>query len=97
MSDKARKLLERMRQSPKNWERSDLEALYLGFDFEIKHGSKHDIAWHPKYPQLQSTLPRHKGTIATGWVRQAIKIIDELEKLETNGGDDDEHQSENES
>jgi hypothetical protein len=80
VSEKARKLLERMRQSAANWTRNDLDKLYEGFGFEIRHGSKHDIVKHPDYPQLRATLPRHT-TLAKAYVRTAVKLIDELESL----------------
>lgn len=68
-----------MRQSSSNWKRKDLDQLYLAFGFEIRHGSKHDIAKHPKYPDLRATLGRHTS-LAKGYITTAIKLIDELEK-----------------
>jgi hypothetical protein len=69
-----------MRQSAANWTREDLERLYEGFGFNIRHGSKHDIVKHPDYPQLRATLPRHT-TLAKAYIRTAVKLIDELENL----------------
>ena len=80
MTKKARKLLERMRRSAANWSRSDLDRLYTGFGFEIRHGSKHDIVKHPGYPHLRATLPRHT-TLAKAYIRNAVKLIDELDDL----------------
>ena len=80
MSSTARKLLERMRQSAANWTRNDLEKLYLGFGFEIRHGSNHDIIKHPEHPQLRTTLPRHRS-LAKAYVRTAVRLVDELQHL----------------
>jgi predicted RNA binding protein YcfA (HicA-like mRNA interferase family) len=66
-----------MRQSKNNWKRADLDKLYEGFGFVIKHGGSHDIVKHPDHPQLRTTLPRHKS-LAKGYVEQAIKLIDQL-------------------
>ncbi|MBI5054128.1 MAG: type II toxin-antitoxin system HicA family toxin [Chloroflexi bacterium] len=77
MASKAQKLLERMRQSKNSWKRADLDKLYEGFGFTIKHGGSHDIVKHPEHPQLRTTLPRHK-TLAKGYVEQAVKLIDQL-------------------
>ena len=80
-STKAQKLLERMRNSKSSWKRRDLDSLYSGYGFLISHGRKHDIVRHPKYPQLRTTLPRHK-TLAKGYVEMAIKLVDNLLSLE---------------
>ena len=88
MPPKTTKLLERMRRSQANWKRKDIETLYLGFEFEIRPGSNHDIVTHPKYRNLRATLPRH-NKIATYIVKQAIKTIDRLLELEESGEDDE--------
>lgn len=77
MPSKAEKLLERMRKSKTGWKRKDLDNLYTGFGFIIIHGGSHDIVKHPDYPQLRSTLPRHRD-LAKGYVEYAIKLIDTL-------------------
>jgi len=89
MPPKATKLLERMRRSKANWKRKDIEALYLGFGFEIRPGSNHDIVTHPKYRYLRTTLPRH-NKVAAYIVRQAIKTIHKLLELEKSGEASDE-------
>jgi hypothetical protein len=88
MPPKAIKLLERMRRSKANWKRKDIKALYLGFGFDIRPGSNHDIVTHPKYRLLRTTLPRH-NKVATYIVRQAISIVDRLLELEKAGEDDE--------
>ncbi len=79
MTSKAQKLLERMRESPANWRRADLDQLYKGFGFEIRPGSKHDKIVHPKY-NLRTVVPRH-SVVKPVYIRTAIELIDELEKL----------------
>lgn len=81
MTPKADRLLKRMRQSKADWKRSDLDALFTGFNFVIIHGSKHDIVKHPDYPDLRTTLPRHT-TLARGYVEYAVKLIDRLLDLQ---------------
>ena len=80
MPDKATKLLQSMRQATNNWSLSDLQTLYFGFGFEIRHGSNHDVVKHPEYPQLRATLPRH-SSIAKGYISFAVKLIDQLQQL----------------
>jgi len=81
MPEKAEKLLEDMRASKANWGRSDLQTLYLGFGFDIRHGAKHDIVSHPRHPQLRATLPRH-AKLAKAYVTTAVKLVDRLHELE---------------
>jgi hypothetical protein len=83
MTEKAKKLLERMRASQANWKRHDIETLYHGFGFVIKSGANHDLVFHPDFPQLVSALPRH-AKIASYVVKQAVKLVDELIKLQEN-------------
>jgi predicted RNA binding protein YcfA (HicA-like mRNA interferase family) len=75
-----------MRQSAANWTRDDLDQLYLGFGFELRQGGKHDVAKHPDYPQLRATLPRHATSLAKAYIRTAVKLIDELERLKAEEG-----------
>ena len=82
MFSKAEKLLEQMRNSKSNWKRADLDTLYEGFGFVIKHGVSHDIAKHPNFPELRATLPRHRQ-LAKGYVEFAVKLVDKLLELQT--------------
>jgi hypothetical protein len=81
MSSKAQKLLEQMKQSKAGWRRKDLDKLYTGFGFIITHGSNHDIAKHPDFPQLRATLPRH-NFLAKGYVEFAVKLIDKVLEMQ---------------
>ncbi len=80
MPSKAEKLLEQMRNSKSNWKRLDLDKLYEGFGFVISHGGNHDIVKHPDFPQLRTSLPRHR-VLAKGYVEFAVKLIDQLLEL----------------
>jgi hypothetical protein len=81
MPPKAEKLLEQMRNSKSNWKRADLDSLYEGFGFVIRHGGNHDVVKHPIYPQLRATLPRHRQ-LAKGYVEFAVKLVDRLLELQ---------------
>ncbi len=81
MPSKAEKLLEQMRNSKSNWKRADLDTLYEGHGFVIKHGGNHDIVKHPDFPQLRATLPRHRQ-LAKGYVESAVKLVDKLLELQ---------------
>ncbi|MCC6300160.1 MAG: hypothetical protein IT314_12750 [Anaerolineales bacterium] len=81
MPSKAEKLLEQMKNSKSNWKRADLDTLYEGFGFVIKHGGNHDIAKHPKFPELRATLPRHRQ-LAKGYVEFAVKLVAKLLELQ---------------
>lgn len=84
MPSKAEKLLEQMRRSKSNWKRADFDKLYEGFGFVITHGGNHDIAKHPNYPELRTTLPRHRE-LAKGYVEFAVKLIDRILELQKEG------------
>ena len=82
MPSKASELLEQLRASNANWKRPDMERLYEGFGFIIEtgHGRHGDKVWHPDFPILISSLPRH-NRVHVYLVVQAVKLIDRLERL----------------
>jgi hypothetical protein len=88
MPTAAENLLEAMRRSKSNWKRRDLEALYEGFGFEIRHGANHDIFVHRVYKHLRATLPRHNDVLKT-YVSMAVKLVDRVLELDQShlGGD----------
>lgn len=92
MTSEARKLLEDMRNSSANWKRRDLDSLYEGFGFIIRHGSSHDIVVHPKFRQLRTTLPRHKEVLKA-YVRIAVKLVEQLIELQKEANKKDEEES----
>jgi hypothetical protein len=78
--DEAEKILDRLRKSPNNCTRHDLEVIYLANGFKIRKGN-HGIAGHIKYKFLRGTLPNHKS-FAVGYVTTALKLIDEASRLQ---------------
>lgn len=76
------KLLARMRASKSGWGEQDLEKLYLGFGFQFREGANHRFYFHPKHPELYTTVARHKS-LAKGYISTAVKIIDQLRELES--------------
>lgn len=82
----AQKLLERMRSTQAGWGQSDFERLFEGFDFKKREGKKHTHFWHPVYPFLRITVPRHNNL--KPWVaRDAVKLLDELGRIKENAND----------
>lgn len=90
MPSKSDKLLERMRSSKSNWKRIDIDNLYIGYGFVIKHGANHDIVKHPIYLNLRATLPRHRE-IAKVYVEFAVNLIDKLIEIEKESEGKNEH------
>jgi hypothetical protein len=78
---KALKTLEAMRNSTANWKQEDVERVYLGYGFDVWSGTNHATARHPKYKNLIGQWPRH-GEVLPIYIRQLIKLIDKLERLE---------------
>jgi hypothetical protein len=77
MASSAEKLLERAKQSQSGWKRQELDRLYEGFGFIIRHGRNHDIISHPEHPDLREIVPRHRK-VKPPYVRAAVKRISEL-------------------
>jgi cold shock CspA family protein len=82
MGSKAQKLLEEMHLSKANWKRRDLDSLYEGFGFIIRHGSSHDVIVHSTFKQLRTTLPRHGDEVLKSYVQIAVKLVDRLLELQ---------------
>lgn len=78
----AEKLLARMRASKSGWGQKDFESLYEGFNFQFREGSRHRFYFHPKYPQLYAVVARH-DKLAKGYASDAVKLIDQLKRLES--------------
>lgn len=83
MSNKAEKLLKKLRDSKKGVKRIDLEHLYKGFGFIIVENSRgpHDKVYHPEYPMLITSLPRHRK-LGVYNVEQAINMVERLKELQ---------------
>lgn len=80
----AEKLLLKMRRTKNGYNPSDFKTLYIGFGFECEEGANHTIYIHAKYTHLRATIARH-NILATGYAVQAVKLIDELERLKSEG------------
>ena len=85
MNKRAARLLEKARASKAGWKRADLDRLYRAFGFEIRHGSKHDIAIHPAHPFFRATLTR-SDPLAKGYIAWAATMIETLLELEGEPG-----------
>jgi hypothetical protein len=55
--------------------------LYEGFGFIITHGANHDKIKHPDFPELRTTLPRHRE-VAKVYVEIAVTLVDQLLELQ---------------
>lgn len=78
MGKKARKLLERMRQSKSGWGANDLLTLYEGFGFTIRQGRRHAVITHPERRHLRTVLPRHAKGLSEVYVSIAIAFVEEV-------------------
>ena len=75
----AEKLLEDMRNSASGWGQKDFERLLSGFGFKWREG-RDRVYFHPEYPQLRISVPRHNSL--RDWVaRDAVRLIDKLKGL----------------
>lgn len=81
MSKKAKKLLNKMKQSPSGWHSHDFHTLYLGYGFTMIEGKNHTTFIHPDFPSLIEQIPRHPGELSKAYAKDAIENIDMLEKL----------------
>jgi hypothetical protein len=74
------KILERMRRTKFGWGQCDFERLLTHFGFAYREG-RDRVYYHPKYRQLLMLVARH-GELKPAYARQAVKLIDELKRLE---------------
>ncbi len=79
-SPKARKLLDRMKDTKSGWGEKDLETVYLGYGFTYRDGAKHRMYTHPLFPQLHTTVSRQRD-LPPGYAVDAVKLIAEAEAL----------------
>jgi hypothetical protein len=78
----ASRLLERMRRSKTGWRAEDLHRLYTSFGFEFEQGRRHRVYIHPRHRDLRATVRRASGVLPTGYVSDAVQLIDTLLKRE---------------
>jgi hypothetical protein len=79
-SAKARKLLERMKETKSGWGEKDIETVYVGYGFTYRDGSKHRIYSHPLFKQLRTTVSR-QTSLPPGYAVDAVKLITEAMEL----------------
>jgi predicted RNA binding protein YcfA (HicA-like mRNA interferase family) len=73
----ARKLLEGMRQNPKNWRIEQLEIVVKRFGVIVRRTSgSHVIFEHPKWTELLC-IPAHRPIKAI-YVKKLLKLLDTL-------------------
>ena len=76
MSKKA-KLLQKLRQNPKNVRFDDIDKLLLGLGFDKRQrGSSHIVYTISGQPPL--TIPYRKPFILPVYVKQVLELLDEL-------------------
>lgn len=75
-------LFARMLRTKNGWGQRDLEQLYLSFGFDRREGANHTVYSHSADPRvLRATVARH-GSLATGYIQTAIKLIRHLKSLQ---------------
>jgi len=86
VSDKASKLLQRAKSSPNGWMKNELLQLYMAFGFIIEEGRSHCIAKHPDHPEVFAAITRSSKELSSGYVRNAVSLIEKVKKLESKNG-----------
>ena len=86
----AEKLRKRMSASKSGWGWNDLDRIYLSYGFTKREGSKHTVYSHPAYRQLRATVARHRS-LPKGYITIALRLINELERLQKTNADDRQH------
>ena len=85
-----RKLRERLARA-KECQSRELKQLYLSYGFRRREGKKHVVYTHKRHKKLRAVVAR-QGSLNIGYVRTALRLLEELESLETeqagNVGDD---------
>lgn len=83
MVSKKEKLLEKARNSPNGWRRTQLDSLYKGYGFVIESRRRHDIAYHEDFIEdgIRTTLPRHTK-VNPVYVKEAVRLIEKLIALQ---------------
>ena len=77
---KSDKLLQRIRNNPKNVSFSELEKLlfYYGFELRRSRGSHHIYA-HTERKELTITIPFKRPHVGAFYVKEALKQIERLD------------------
>ena len=72
------KLLEKIRQNPKNVRFQDIDKLLLSFGFEKRQRGSH--ATYVLQGQGRITVPFRKPFILPVYVKEVLKLLDELDR-----------------
>jgi hypothetical protein len=82
MVSKAKKLFDKAKRSQRGWNRKELDKLYKAHGFDIDtDGGDHDFAVHDDLVGRWGTLTRSSGDIHPDYVKKAIELIEELQKI----------------
>jgi predicted RNA binding protein YcfA (HicA-like mRNA interferase family) len=74
---KKEKALAKLRSNPKNVRFEELEKVLLGLGFiKRQERTSHMVFTYPGYKPL--TVPRRKPFLAPEYIKQALKLIDEI-------------------
>jgi hypothetical protein len=72
-----------MRRSKTGWRAEDLHRLYRSFGFEFEQGRRHRGSIHPLHHDLRATVRRASGVLPTGYVSDAVRLVDTLLERES--------------
>ncbi len=78
---KREKRLEKIRNNPKNVRFEDLDQVLRDYGFERRQpgsGSSHYVYIHRVWPKYQLTVPYKRPFLKSHYVREVLKILDEI-------------------
>lgn len=78
---KREKLIERMKNNPKDVPFEDIDSLLIYYGF-TRQGTKHYFYTHPAVSEVV-TIPRHKPIKAV-YIERALRVIDEVKEVINN-------------
>lgn len=82
---KAEKLLQKIRNNPKQVSFEDLDRLLRNWGFVSRQsggGSSHYFYYHPMYAWLSTVVPKRRPHVHTVYVHDVLDMISEIEKIE---------------
>jgi len=86
------KLLDKIRNNPKQVSFRDLRQLLESFGFELDHvtGSHHIFLGTVAGRNTRISIPFKRGRLREVYVKEALSLIEEIELRQTANGDNDE-------
>lgn len=83
---KIEKLFEKLkrRPTPSDILFEEVDKLLRAFDFfrrQPSGGSSHYIYIHPELSDYRLSIPKHKGKVKTGYVRETVNAIEKVKEL----------------